>query len=317
METIQQGIAELQARVSNANIPASRPDNFRLLTWNIRNFNSEKEDRAIKYYAAIISNFDVIAIQECKDALGGVERLQKELGTGYRFLFSDTSGNGERLLFIYNTDKVEFTGLAAEVVLDPGSGKDDNVKPELEFDRTPYMASFRVKGCNFILVTVHIYYGSGSKVKYRLVEIQNVAKYLKKASGDTDALDSDYIICGDFNIEDVRAVMQADLKKKKKPATGDADPVDDLFDALLSGGLIVPDDIRNSPTNLNQDKHYDQIAFMKYKDSTVSFVKGGVIDFNGAVYINDPKLRFKFTDHLPMWAVFDTKPDKKPKYINP
>lgn len=317
METIQQGIAELQVRVSNANIPASRPDNFRLLTWNIRNFNADKEDRAIKYYAAIISNFDVIAIQECKDSLGGVERLQKELGTSYRFLFSDTSGNGERLLFIYNTSKVEFTGLAAEVVLDPGAGKDDNVKPELEFDRTPYMASFRVKGCNFILVTVHIYYGSGSKVKYRLVEIKNVAKYLQKVSGDTDALDSDYIICGDFNIEDVRAVMQADLKKKKKPSTGDADPVEDLFDALLSGGLIVPDDIRNSPTNLSQDKHYDQIAFMKYKDSTVSFVKGGVIDFNGAVYVGDPKLRFKFTDHLPMWAVFDTKPDKKPKYINP
>lgn len=311
METIQQGIAELRNRISHAAIPPSRVDNFRLLTWNIRNFNAEKEDRAIQYYAEIMKNFDVIAIQECKDSLGGLERLQKELGTRYRFLFSDAAGNTERLVFVYNTDKVDFTGLAAEVVEAPGQGQ-DGVKPELEFDRTPYMASFRVKGCNFILVTVHIYYGSGSKVKYRLAEIKNIAKYLKKASDDTDCFDSDYIVCGDFNIEDVRQEMKKNAKKKSAP-----DPLDELFDALLSEGIIVHEDIRNSPSNLEKNKHFDQIAFQQYKDSTISFVKGGVIDFMGAVYVGDPKLKYKFTDHLPMWAVFNTTPDKKPKYINP
>jgi len=29
-------------------------------------------------------------------------------------------------------------------------------------------------------------------------------------------------------------------------------------------------------------------------------------------------VEFSFvTDHLPMWAVFETTPDKKPKFINP
>ena len=86
----------------------------------------------------------------------------------------------------------------------PGQGN-STVKPELEFARTPYMASFRVSGCNFILVTVHIYYGSRSNVQYRLEEIKNIAKFLEKRSGDTDSLDSDYIVCGDFNIEKVLA----------------------------------------------------------------------------------------------------------------
>jgi exonuclease III len=180
-----------------------------------------------------------------------MERLQRELGSNFHFIFSDTSGNGERLVFIYNRRKVEFAGLAAEIVLAPGAGK-KGVKPELEFDRTPYMASFRVKGCNFILVTVHIYYGSGSRVKYRLNEIQNIARYLRQASDDTDALDSDYIVCGDFNIEDVRAVMKDDMKKKKQDSSGDKDPVHGLFDALLSGGLEVPEDIRYSPSNLEK-----------------------------------------------------------------
>jgi hypothetical protein len=59
------------------------------------------------------------------------------------------------------------------------------------------------------------------------------------------------------------------------------------------------------------------VAYKRYPDSTVSFVKGGVIDFMGAVYIGDRKLKYKLTDHLPMWAVFNTKRDRKPKYINP
>ena len=56
-----------------------------------------------------------------------------------------------------------------------------------------------------------------------------------------------------------------------------------------------------------------------YEDrhSTITFEKGGTIDFVNAVYINDPKVKYKLTDHLPMWTVFATKRDKKFKYINP
>jgi exonuclease III len=300
-------IISLQERIKEADIPTRKNDNFRLLTWNIRNFNSKKEDRAIAIYAEIMKNFDLIAIQEVKDDLGGIEKLQKILGKKYRFLFSDISGNGERLVFCYDSEKIDFTGLAAEIVMAPGQGK-ETVQPELEFDRTPYMASFRTNGCNFILVTVHIYYGAKSLVKYRLDEIKNIASFLKKSSTDTDALDSDYIACGDFNIEDVRLQVK---KTKKK------DILDDLFDALQSKGLIIPEDIQNSPSNLSRNKHFDQIGYHHYKDSTISFLKGGVIDFIGAVYNDDKKLKYNLTDHLPMWAVFETSPDKKPKYINP
>jgi exonuclease III len=285
-------------------------NNFKLLTWNIRNLNGKKEDRAIECIKKICKNFDIIAIQEVKDDLGGLEKLQKALGIKYRFLFSDTAGNSERLAFVYDSTKVQFTGLAAEVVMTPGSGK-DTVKPELEFDRTPYMASFRVNGCNFIIVTVHIYYGSGSAVKYRLQEIKNIAKYLKKSSADTDALDSDYIACGDFNIAQVKEEMSKGKKDENKGV------LKQLFGALQSNGLIIEKDIQNSPSNLTRTKHFDQIGYHKYKDSTIKFVKGGVIDFIGAVYVGDSKLKYKLTDHLPMWAVFSTSKDKNPKYLNP
>ena len=301
-------LAELRDRIRGAGIPRRMRNGFRLLTWNIRNFNGNKEQRAIDIYAEIIKNFDIVAIQEVKDDLGGIEKLQRKLGKGYRFLFSDPAGNAERLVFCYKRRKVKFTGLAAEIVMAPGQGK-DTVAPELEFDRTPYMASFRVSGCNFILVTVHIYYGSGSNVQYRLEEIENIATFLEKRSGDTDSLDSDYIICGDFNIE---KILTKNARAKDKPSYRDK-----LFGALESKGLIIPDDIRKSPSNLARTKHFDQIGYHQYDTSTIKFKKGGLIDFVGAVYVDDGKMKYKLTDHLPVWAVFETSQDLTPKYLNP
>ena len=65
----QNELRHLRKRIRQANIPKPTKNNFRLLTWNIRNFNQKKEDRAVTYYAQVIKNFDVIAIQEVKDNL--------------------------------------------------------------------------------------------------------------------------------------------------------------------------------------------------------------------------------------------------------
>ena len=86
-------LAELRARIRDAGIPRRTRNGFRLLTWNIRNLNGKKEQRAIDIYAEIIKNFDIVAIQEVKDDLGGIEKLQRKLGARYRFLFSDPAGD--------------------------------------------------------------------------------------------------------------------------------------------------------------------------------------------------------------------------------
>ena len=40
----------------------------------------EKRDKAISHISEIIKNFDITAIQETKDDLGGLEKLQRVLG---------------------------------------------------------------------------------------------------------------------------------------------------------------------------------------------------------------------------------------------
>jgi len=293
-------LKQLRTKIKEANIPARKKDNLLIATWNIRNFSAKKSDRAIKYIAEICKNFDIAAIQEVKPSLKPLEKLQKEIGTDYRFIFSDQAGNNERLVFLYHKKRVDFTGLAAEIVLDPGI-RDKLEVADMEFDRTPFMVSFRANNSNFVLVTVHIYYGKGEMIKYREKEIIELAKFIKKRSAEHDAIDPDIMVLGDFNIENID---------------------DKYFQALKSGGLHVPKEIQSLPTNLKGDKHYDQIAFVKYKDSTAVFSgKAGIVDFKDILF-TDMTLKQKsyaLTDHLPLWAELHVSPDtgNPNEWINP
>jgi len=56
----------------------------------------------MSYMSEIIKRFDITTIQETKDDISGIEKLQKALGKNFRFLFSDPSCNTERLVFCYN-----------------------------------------------------------------------------------------------------------------------------------------------------------------------------------------------------------------------
>lgn len=420
------GLVELRKAIRQSNVPRrSKTNNLLILTWNIRKFSGGKSEKAVKYIAEIIKRFDVIAIQEVMNNLEGIEKLQKALGNSFRFIFSDASGNNERLAFCYYKNNVKFTGLAAEIVNNPGHGREknrnsnlevfdeirssgkftvkvsnlrkknrfrkifeiftknkrigkiyvkstgkeplkkgeilsdrkNNVKLKitkiekkrfgknnakngyyvtfkllyedpvkiiskdfvLEFDRTPYLASFQKNNCHFVVTNVHIFYGQSNQIEYRKDEIELLAKYMDAKTNSADVLDPDYIACGDFNIE---AAVKYELKKDGKKT--DSAIRKSLFDALTKNNLIIPEDIRKSPTNLTKDKHYDQIGYQHYEEnkkknitaSTIEFKKGGAIDFVDALNPQFEKLSHDFTDHLPLWAEFKIKPDKKPIQIN-
>jgi len=176
--------------------------------------------------------------------------------------------------------------------------KKEAQKKIVEFDRTPYMASFRASGCNFVLVTVHIYYGSGKFVRFREDEIRNFASFIQTRAEDQDVIDPDFVVLGDFNIEKIE---------------------DEYYKALRSGGLCVPKEIQGLGTNLSKTMHYDQIAYHRYRDSTLIYTgRVNRIDFVGVAFTDRPeKLRYDITNHLPLWAEFTVSPDKNPRKINP
>ena len=217
-------------------------------TWNIRNFdnnrfrNGPRLEETFLYLAEVISRFDAIAVQEiCRD-LRPLDRLMSILGDEYRFILTDvtegSSGNEERLGFIYHRDKVAFQGIAGEIVL-PEKLLISDVTKKLQFARTPFACAFQSGWLRFMFATVHIYYGNASKTsdayQRRIREIESVARFLAKRAKHEDQT---YILVGDFNIEKLG---------------------DTTADALEQAKFTI---VRNNEgSNRTQTKFYDQISF--------------------------------------------------------
>lgn len=310
-----EGLQRLRTALA-AQIPTRTvSDTLLLATWNIREFDSGKygyrSEEAYYYIAEILNHFDLISIQEVRDGLYPLQHLQRLLGDNWQFLVTDvtlgTSGNSERMAYLYDRRKVSFTGLAAELVLP----KDKNAETEpLQLARSPYVAGFKAGWAYLTLATVHIYYGKGVAVDpRRFDEIKSfsrtIAKHAAKLSGapqyapGAEVKPDNLIILGDFNIFNRNDVT---------------------MQAITEAGFVVPEELKHIPgSNVAKDRHYDQIAYYKQLARLKPTGNAGVFDFFEHVYrLEDesayareretkPGRSFKdwrtyrMSDHLPMW----------------
>ena len=224
-----------------------------LATWNIREFGEQRTQESLYYIAEIIDHFDLVVIQEVNSKeLDGLEGVLAILGDNWSYVMSDgvegPAGGNEAMAFVYNTNKVKFTGLAGEIVL---SG--DKTMGDVQFARTPFMVSFRAGWFDFKLCTVHIYYGSDTVngiYQRRLKEIKAVSDFLLKRQESDDV---SYILLGDFNIPDTEGVYFNALVENKYITKGGKEKSTEKF--------FIPEEIRKHPTDLGHVSHYDQIAF--------------------------------------------------------
>jgi hypothetical protein len=232
-----EGLIRLRAALDK-DVPRKTATNTLLLaTWNIREFDSGKygyrEQESYFYIAEILSRFDLIAVQEVKDGLYPLQAVTKILGSSWDYLVTDvtlgTSGNIERMAFLYDKRKVSFTGLAAELVLEKKRGEKEEPR---QFARSPYIAGFRAGWAYFTLLTVHIYYGEGKALDpRRLQEIQDfaatAAKHADKFNSAPQrkpgvaAKRNNLIMLGDFNIFKTPAAQEAasERPERRSPAT--------------------------------------------------------------------------------------------------
>ena len=258
----------IQLRSQLDEIPKKTAEGTLLLaTWNIRQFTNNRRPESYMYIAEILSRFDLVAIQEVKEDMKGLEEVMKILGKNWDFIATDVTegkpGNGERIAFLYDTNKVSFKNIAGEIVL-----PDDELINGMQFARTPFCVAFQSGWFKFYLTTVHIVYGSKKEdLEKRQDEIKVIGNFLSNRAINVEA---SYIILGDFNI----------------PKAGDK-----YMNALESTGFRIPKPIKEHPTNLGQDvKHYDQIAFNLHSEYDLdvlddnAVVKSGAFDFTKSVY---------------------------------
>lgn len=293
-----------------------------LATWNIRDFDSNKfgfgprRAESFYYIAEIISAFDLVAVQEVNEDLDALARVMKILGREWDYIATDVTegsgGNGERMVFVYNTEKVWFRKIAGEIVLPEGqlivAVKD--VKPpkdlqtagtaaaapvtkaekHLQFARTPFMVAFQSGWFQFSLCTAHLYYGaaSGAALDQRIEEIRKLVHVFaerqdrasERAAKQRKGAVENYIILGDFNV---------------------VSPEHETMKALKGEGFVVPPEIDGKKVRKLGQHFYDQIA-VRVKDDRFKILGGGMIDIYEDV----------FTDaDLPLYA--DVIPKKDPE----
>jgi endonuclease/exonuclease/phosphatase family metal-dependent hydrolase len=255
-------------------------DTLLLATWNVRDFDSNKFGHgprlaeSFHYIAEVIAAFDLVAMQEVNEDMRPFEKVMDLLGPSWRYIATDItegpSGNGERMVFLFDSTKVQFKHIAGEIVLP----KSSLVGGDHQFARSPFLVRFQSGWFKFNLCTVHLYYGdvSGEGYERRVAEIDAIAKFLKKRA-DEDR--QNYVLLGDMNV---------------------VSPDDDTMKALKKHKFVLPADLTldNNElrwvSNMGGDKHYDQIAFLVRKGELElgpSKNNAGVLNYYKAVYTDD------------------------------
>ncbi len=299
-------------------IPArALDDNLLIATWNLRAFggltekwaaeahDSPKRDlHALRAIAEIVSRFDVIAIQEAKGDLKALRHMLKQLNAidpHWGMILTDvtrgSAGNDERLAFVFDTRRLKPSGLACELV-EPQSVDGVAIGEhayERQFARTPYAVSFLASGKTFILITLHVIYGS--KAQDRVGELQAIADWMLNWATDLHSWDHNLIALGDFNID-----------RKDDP----------LYQAFTSRGLRPPPELEGLPRTIfdkPETKHYyDQIAWFHGEDggpelSLTYTGRGGNFDFVPHVFpgMDHVELSWRVSDHYPLWCEFSVR----------
>lgn len=253
---IVSGLKRLRKQLEDLKFPKKKSSETLILgTWNLRDFDSNKFGYGPRlvdsfyYIAEIISNFDVIAVQEINENLKPLKDLLHVLSRDYDFILTDVTdsslgGNKERLGFIYDTKKVRFTGIAGEIVLPNKMLISESEKQGRQFSRTPFGVGFQSEWFKFNFSSVHIYFGSNSntsiKYKRRIGEIEAIAKYLSREAKRSF---ENNILVGDFNIKEIGS---------------------EGYNVLQKHGFTIVQNREGS--NKDRTRFYDQISFMSQRN---------------------------------------------------
>ncbi|MCC6721284.1 MAG: endonuclease/exonuclease/phosphatase family protein [Bacteroidia bacterium] len=279
-------------------IAKSTAKNLIIATWNIANLGVQKREKShYNIIAEIISWFDIVALQEVNDNTKGLMEILKCSDKKYKVIFTDPSGNNERMAFIYNSQKIETKEKMGEISIAAEDLK--NIKlPGIDyiftgFSRSPFLATFQFKKFVFALANVHLYFGDESEktsIQRRSLETFAVARWADLRRKSKYTFTENIIALGDFNL----------------PKVEKGDPI---YDALVSRGFELPEHASQIFSNISNDKNYDQVAFMPGIKKLIS--SAGVFDFDGALFssiwdTNKPNilrnyLRYYISDHRPRW----------------
>lgn len=146
--------------------PSILDETMNLATWNIREFGRrERLPQSLHYIAEGMGRFEVVAPTEVWRDLLDLLRVMDLLPPFWDFAVSDygrdRAANKERVARVFDKRVVRFTGLAAEAAPPRKRNQQGRYEPRFTWWRAPYIASFRAGNFDFVVVAVHLRWGSG------------------------------------------------------------------------------------------------------------------------------------------------------------
>lgn len=282
-------------------IPSRERGKLLVATWNIANLGAQhRRDQDLSIIAEIVSWFDIIAVQECRENFGDLFDILKKLPKSYRIIMSDAAGNDERMAFVYDSKKLFVQEEIGEIAFSPSSLKSIKL-PGIDalfngFDRTPYLAAFAVGNTSIMFVNVHLYFGNEKpeSMARRSLETFAVAKWADLRKRSPFSFTRELVALGDFNMPK-------------------CEPGDPIYKALTKLGLELPEHSTQIASSISSSANYDQVAFFPETTRNHFTGKKGVFDFDAVIFpdlwrnganIKDFKayLRYYISDHRPMWV---------------
>jgi endonuclease/exonuclease/phosphatase family metal-dependent hydrolase len=294
-------IARLRQHKQTRQIPERTPDTILAATWNLANLGAQlRRDQDRSLIAEVLSWFDLIAIQECRENFSDLFDLQNKLGPEYKVCMSDTGGNDERLSFLYDSRKLTALEEIGEIAFSPADLRYIKLpgitQPFQGFDRTPYLVSFAAGMTSFVFVNVHLFWGDDkpASMERRALETFGVARWAWLRQKSQFSFTRELVVMGDFNMPK-------------------SDPSDPIYQALTSKGLELPEHSTQIASAIAADANYDQIAFLPGTTKNCFTGRKGVFDYDAVIFPDlwqsgknktnfKAYLRYYISDHRPMWV---------------
>jgi deoxyribonuclease-1-like protein len=245
---------------------------IKLVSWNVENLGKSKSNEEIAFMANLLSQYDLVALQEVVAGYGGaqaVARLADALnrkGSQWDYTISDptssTPSKTERYAFLWKTASVKKIGKAWL-----------EIKYATVMEREPYLCTFEYGNKQFTAVSFHAI----TKSKQPEREIKYFQFFTE------EYLKSNLIVMGDFNCPQSHSVFNP-LRKMGYTS------------ALVNQKTSLKRSFKNGQYLASE---FDNIFYPK---TNVKKLDSGVVLF----YQNFPSLKKARTisDHCPIWMKF-------------
>jgi endonuclease/exonuclease/phosphatase family metal-dependent hydrolase len=330
-----ENLLELRAGLREKIAPRKADDNLLIASWNIKEFGhtTQRLHEAYFYLTEILSHFDLIIIQEVKSTMKDLYIILKLLGHDWKYVVNDITeghaGNSERSAYVFNTKRVEFAGLAGEIVLWDKLTENSEIK---QLKRTPYITGFKSGWKTFSIINLHLHPGDQQDdITYRRREVELLLKAFEEKISSDHFWNENIILAGDFNFyngpdkddETIRFINQAGYKevgglKGKDTNASQTAAYDRLFitsteyftlgkneQGLGNGDVFNPFDYVYKTGQEQVYKEYMKTHYTGKKnlDDPVQLTK----------YFKHPWRKNQISDHFPIW--FELIVDSSDKFL--